>query len=152
MSSAAPSGPKPVSWVLDDTWPLLLGFAVLAVPTIFSLADKSWSRESGAQGPIILFTGGWLLWRRLPELRRLATPGALWITASLMSLSLLAYMFGRAFDNITLEAGGLFGVALAMVQAKIGERLMLRNWFPFFYLAFAVPRSEEHTSELQSHH
>src|SRR5471032_990195 len=108
MSSAASSGPKPFNWVLGDAWPLLLGFAVLAVPTIFSLADKSWSHESGAQGPIILFTGGWLLWRRLPELRRLASPGALWLTVSLMLVSLIAYIFGRAFDEITLEAGCLF--------------------------------------------
>ena len=57
-------------WRAD--WVLVAAFAVLAIPTIVRLANQSWSQESGAHGPIILATGGWLIWRELPQLRQSA--------------------------------------------------------------------------------
>jgi exosortase B len=120
-------------------WPIVIGFAALAIPTAIHLAEQSWSRESGAQGPIIIATGGWLLYRQWQEMRQQARPGPAWLTALVMVVSLAAYAFGRAYDFITLEAGGVFGVGLAILNATIGPRQMLRQWFPLIYLAFAVP-------------
>ena len=55
---------------LVSAWPLFLGLAALAIPTILRLAVQDWSREFGAYGPIVLGTGGWLLWREVELLRR----------------------------------------------------------------------------------
>jgi len=78
MTSAATKEGAPQQTVgLKDAWPLFLGLAVLALPTVMTLADQTWSRESGAHGPIILAAGGWLLWRLMPEFRRDAKPGSL---------------------------------------------------------------------------
>jgi len=43
------------AWIA--AWPLLLGLAVLAGPTLRSLGAQVWTTEAGAHGPIILFTG-----------------------------------------------------------------------------------------------
>lgn len=124
---------------LPNSWPLIIGFLVLAIPTIATLAHQDWTEESGAQGPIILVTGAWLIWRMLPAFERQAAPGNAWVTGFLLTLSLLSYVFGRIVDLITFEAAGLFGVGITMLYAVYGARVMLRNWFPFVYLAFAIP-------------
>jgi exosortase len=120
-------------------WPLLLGFAVLMVPTSFTLADQIWSREAGAHGPIIILTGLWLLWRQLPDLNRDARPGNNILTALLLLATLGLYVFGRSYDFVYLEAGGLYAAALTLIYAEIGFAPMRRNWFPFVYLCFAIP-------------
>jgi exosortase len=118
---------------------MLVGFVILALPTLYNLATQSWNDEAGAHGPIILATGGWLIWRQLPELRAQARPGHLAVTLLLLLPSLALYAFGRAFDFITFEAAGVYGAGLALMHALVGWRLMLRNWFPLLYLSFAVP-------------
>lgn len=122
-----------------EAWPLLVGFAALAIPTAATLGEQVWSKESGAHGPIVLVTGLWLLWRKLPELRGIAKPGAAWLTILMLALALPLYVFGRAYDFISLEVGGLYGVGIAMLHAQFGLRALLKNWFPLFYLAFLVP-------------
>lgn len=122
--------------------PLMLGFAILAVPTIVSLGGQVWSRESGAHGPIVLVTGVWLLWRRAAEFRAGARPGAGWLTALMLALALPLYALGRAYDFISLEVAGLYGTGIAMLHACFGWRVLLNNWFPLFYLAFIIPPPE----------
>lgn len=120
-------------------WVLPVAFALLAVPTAVTLGAQVWSRESGAQGPIVLCTGGWLLWRQADDFRRLGAAGNPATTAFLLALGLAVYVFGRAYDFITLETLGLYGVGLAMLYSKVGSRPIVMNWFPFVYLAFAIP-------------
>jgi exosortase len=139
MTTGVTKRVPPLGLDLAATWPLLVGFAVLAAPTVLSLSNQTWSRESGAHGPIILAAGGWLLWRLAPDFRREARPGSLWLTALLLAVGLLVYAAGRAFDFITLEAAGVYSVGLAMIHDKLGLPVMLKHWFPFFYLAFTIP-------------
>ena len=139
MVGRASAGSERV-WVrLRIDWPLWLGFLVLAVPTITRLATQSWSHEFGAYGPIILATGGWLLWRQAPEFRRLAAPGNPWLVAIVLLTSLLIYVFGRAYDFLTLETTGVYGAGVAMLYSRFGMAVMLKNWFPLLYLAFCIP-------------
>jgi exosortase len=125
--------------ILSQIWPLLIGFSVLAIPTIAALGKQVWSKESGAHGPIILATGAWLMWRALPSLRAVGGAGSPWITALLLTGGLGLYIFGRAFDFISLETLGLYGVGVAMLQARFGMPALFRHWFEFFYLGFAIP-------------
>jgi exosortase len=128
------AGPK-----LSDATFLMVALAVLAVPTAFSLSRETWSSESGAQGPLVLCTGAWLLWRLMPEFRVTAKPGVPIVTAALLALSLGAYVFGRAFDFLTVEVAGVYGAGLTMLYARLGGRAMIKNWFPFLYLGFVIP-------------
>lgn len=120
-------------------WPLLLALAALAVPTVIRLGEQVWSKESGAHGPIVLVTGLWLLWRKLPEMREAAEPGAWWLTTLMLAVALPLYVFGRAYDFISLEVAGLYGAGVAMMHSRFGIRVLLKNWFPLFYLAFLIP-------------
>ena len=53
--------------------------------------------------------------------------------------ALLIYAYGRAFDSVTLEAGGVYCVGLAILNLKVGLRGIKKVWFPLLYLAFAIP-------------
>lgn len=138
MVTAEASDSSRRSTLLISAWPLIAGFAVLAIPTIITLGEQVWSRESGAHGPIVLVTGLWLLWRKADEWRA-AKPERDWLTWVGLSLALPLYAFGRAYDFISLEAAGLYGVALSMLHSQFGLRPMLRNWFPLLYLGFLIP-------------
>jgi exosortase len=121
------------------TWVLLAGAAALGLPTMATLADGAWTQDTGAHGPIVLATSAWLLWRERALIKAEAKPGSLILALPLLFLSLAIYVFGRAYDFDTLEAGGLYAAGLSIAYAAIGVRLMARLWFPLFYLAFAVP-------------
>lgn len=139
MTSAALSGHRRhVNWLVPG-WPLLLALATLAVPTVARLGEQVWSKESGAHGPIVLVTGLWLLWRKLPEMRETAKPGAWWLTTLMLAVALPLYVFGRAYDFISLEVAGLYGAGVAMMHSRFGLPVLLKNWFPLFYLAFLIP-------------
>lgn len=129
---------KPVDRILAAA-PLILIAIVLGGPTIIRLGQQVWSREFGAHGPIVLATGIWLLWRRIPELTasRERAFGAL--TLALAIPSLLVYVVGRAYDLISLEAAGVYGFSLAVLYDRFGLRPLLRNWFPIFYLGLLLP-------------
>jgi exosortase B len=141
MSTAVvePSPPPAKRFGLGPSWPLVLGYIALALPTAYRLATQSWNSESGAHGPIILATGGWLIWRELGEIRRDARPGHWAITTLILVPSLVLYVFGSAYDFLTFEAAGLYGAGLAIMHAVVGWRAMVKQWFPLLYFAFAVP-------------
>jgi exosortase len=120
-------------------WFLLFGVAAIAIPTIMHLSHETWSTESGAQGPIVLATGGWLIWRQWENLSSDSKRGQLSITIALLGVAIITYVFGRAFDFLTAEAAGLYLIGLAAAQAFFSGRAVARNWFPFSYLALAVP-------------
>jgi exosortase len=137
--------PKPARRLGFDAAAILppaLAFAVLAIPTALTLSDQTWATETGAQGPLVLCTGAWLLWRLAPEFRERAVAGQPLVTAAMLVLALASYVFGRAYDFVTFETAGVYGAGLAILYTRLGARLMIRNWFPFLYLAFIIPPPE----------
>ena len=127
---------------LEALRPQLLVIAaglLLAVPTFIRLGQQVWTKEIGAQGPIVLATGAWLVWRRWGAMREAAQPGPLWLTLLGVLVSLPIYVFGRAYDFISLEALGLYGFGLSLLHDRFGLKAMLANWFPLFYLGFLLP-------------
>ena len=139
MDATPASAPAPSRAAWLSHWPFIVGLAVLAGPMLKSLGEQVWSKESGAHGPIILATGSWLLWRQSESFRTYARPASGWLTAIGLVASLAIYIFGRAFDFISLEAAGVYGVGVSMLHALFGVRSLLRNWFPLFYFAFFIP-------------
>jgi exosortase len=120
-------------------WAPLAALLIVGIPTIVRLGEQVWTKEFGAHGPIVLATGVWLLWRRIPALVEEGRPGhfALTLLAALVSLPI--YIFGRAYDLISLEAAGVYGFGLALMHQRFGVVAMLRSWFPIFYLALLLP-------------
>nr|WP_293908091.1 exosortase V [Phenylobacterium sp.] len=111
----------------------------LAGPTFLRLGQQVWSHEFGAHGPIVLATGAWLLWRRIPGMAEAAQRGNPVVTVSLTIAALLVYVVGRAYDLISLEAAGVYGFGVAILYDRFGLRQLLVNWFPIFYLGLLLP-------------
>ena len=139
-----------IAQTLVDAWPLVLGFCALAIPAVQIISTQSWSHEEGAHGPLVLCIAAWLFWRQLPDIRKHAIPGKPWLVVAILLVSLACYVFGQAFDFVTLDAVGLYGVGLAIFYAKFGGQALFRNWFIFFYLLFAVPPPSIWVDEITS--
>ncbi|MGJ3628673.1 exosortase V [Sphingomonas sp. MMS24-JH45] len=136
-AAAAAPPPRPRD-VLRARWPLAAGLLVLAIPTVIRLGRESWSTEIGAHGPIVLATGLWLLFHdglRLDGDPR--APRRWWAVALLPALAL--YVFGRAYDFLSLEAAGLWGAFVALVYLVAGGAALRRRLFPLVYLGFVIP-------------
>ena len=142
-ATATTSSPRPFDSDWRDAavrhWPLFAGFLVLLLPTLYDLGREVWSLEIGAHGPIVLATGLWLVSQRLDDMRSGSSPASPVNVALLMVFALPLYVFGRAYDFISLEAAGLFGIMVALVYQLAGWRALRDNFFPFFYLGFLVP-------------
>ena len=55
------------------------------------------------------------------------------------ALAIVFYVAGRMFDYMTLEAGGLYGVGVAILYTRVGVAGLRTAWFPLLFLAFAIP-------------
>jgi exosortase len=120
-------------------WAPLVVFLLVSAPTFYRLGVQVWSRDIGAHGPIVLATGLWLVWRRLPDMTAEGKPGLLPLTMLGILVSLPIYAFGRAYDIISMEAAGLYGFAVSLLHDRFGFRALARNWFPILYLGLLLP-------------
>jgi exosortase B len=138
MVSVVPVAPD---WrgMFRQHWLLVFAICCVVAPTFYAMARGPWSVESGVHGPIVVATGLWLLFRRLPEMQADMVPGDLRLTALLMALGMPFYVFGRAFDFISLEMFGLLAALLAVMHGFLGMALLRRLWFPIMYMAFVIP-------------
>lgn len=122
-----------------ERWVLILGLSALIGPTLLSVAQQFWSKEAGVHGPIVLATGAWLLLRQRATLMELKEPGHPLIAWGGFALLLPIYVFGRAFDYLSIEVAALLGILLFVFYNYFGFRACKHVWFPIFYLGFLVP-------------
>ena len=111
---------------------LALAAVALAAPTFYRLGVQVWSKETGAHGPIVLATGAWILWREIPKMVKEGRAGLPILTLLGAGISLAIYVFGRAYDLISLEAAGVYGFGIAILHDRFGIRTLLKNWFRYF--------------------
>lgn len=133
------SGGEVSTFIAPGLIALLGGFLILALPTFIGLSREVWIMEIGSQGPIVLATGAWLVYRCLPVLRDATTEHQSWIVALILALALPVYAFGRAYDFVSLEAAGVYAVMLAVAYRLFGWPALRSRLFPFLYLGFLVP-------------
>lgn len=121
---------------------LVLGAAAIAVPTMLFVAQESWTTEQGSHGPIVLFTGLWLLWRQWPAALAVAVRPEDWLWVGVLIVSLALYTFARITQIVELEGYLMYACLLVVLYSIVGARAMQRLWFPLFYLAFIFPPPE----------
>ncbi len=145
MISGTPTAPLPARLGLSDTlapwiphWPVIAAIVIMAVPTFATLGKQVWSTEAGAHAPIVLATGLWLLLRRDD---RVAPGGRIQpaIIALMLMLALPFYIFGHAYDFISLETLGLYLVFLTLYYSVCGIDSVRAHLFPLLYLGFVIP-------------
>lgn len=118
---------------------LLAGLALIVAAPMSYIAQAVWSTESGAHGPIVLFTGGWLAWRLWPAARDVVRPAPAWRVALALAVTLPLYIFSRIVQIIEIQGFLMYAVVLTAVYGLIGGRAMRVLWFPLFYFAFMFP-------------
>ncbi|MDO7843684.1 exosortase [Sphingomonas immobilis] len=120
-------------------WPLIAAGVLVAAPVLYGLATTVWTTEQGAHGPIILFTGLWLLLREGTALRPLFAPGKGWLAAILIVGGAPVLLLGHATGWAALAVAGAYVLLIAALYLVIGGRALARLWFPLVYLAFLIP-------------
>jgi exosortase B len=118
---------------------LLLGLASIAAPTLLFVAQESWSKEQGSHGPIVLFTGLWLLWRQWPDARELAARPRGLVAGVILAACLVFYALSRITQIVELEGYAMYACLLAVLYTLVGAQAMKRMWFPLFFMLFMIP-------------
>jgi exosortase B len=125
---------------LPSWWPVLLGMAVLFVPTLYTLLTGIWSTEEQAHGPIILVLSLWLSYRLWPSVQRLPAYTGPAIVGWLMTVvALLFYILGRSQSITAFEILGCILLLLGVLLIKLGPAALRTLWFPFFFMMFMIP-------------
>ncbi len=118
---------------------VLLGFAALALPTLWNLSTTFWVGDAQGHGPVILGVSLWLLWRSRDRFAALPERAMPILGGLLLALAMVAYVIGRSQAVVQFEVGSLILAAAAIC-------LLLRGWaalrlaaFPLFFLLFLIP-------------
>lgn len=117
---------------------LLFGFAVMYVPTYYTLSQSAWGTDSNGHGPMILGLCFWLLWRERVEILEDA-PSAPLAGSILLLCALLFYIVGRSQAMDTLEVGSQIPCLMGVLLLLRGWHGLKKAWFPVFFLIFMVP-------------
>jgi len=124
------------------------GLAAIVLPTLFSLATNYWSTSNGAQGPIILVSAIWLLWREREHIA--LRPGSIslaWLIALIPPL-LVLYVYARVFSVLTLESLVVYAMLVLLAFYYWGRATMRLEWFAVLYCGFLVRPPAGVTAEL----
>lgn len=125
----------PFDWAV---FVFLLGYAVMYLPTYYTLSQSAWGSDSNGHGPMILGLCFWLLWRDRGEILASASPAPVAGGLCLL-LGLSLYIVGRSQAIDTLEAGSQIPSLMGVLLLLRGWRGLRKAWFPVFFLIFMVP-------------
>jgi exosortase B len=118
---------------------LALGLLLTILPTLYATATQSWTKESGVHGPLVLATAVWLVWRDWDRIVAEAKPGSMWLAVPAVLVGAALYTFGRAYNFLMIEVAALLLALLGIAYAYVGHKVLMRLWFPIFYLIFLIP-------------
>lgn len=121
---------------------LLVGLVAIIIPTMMFVSQESWSKETGAHGPIVLFTGLWLLRRRWVVAKPFMTPAPTLPILLLLSVCLPLFLFARITQIVEIEGYLMYGLVLIALYSAVGHSAMKMMWFPLFYMMFVFPPPE----------
>lgn len=118
---------------------LIVGAAIIVLPTMFQVGQFNWTTEQGGHGPIVLATGVWLLWRELKSSPAERKPGNLAIGMLALAGFLGIFVLARITGILEIEALAMYGALITAGYLLFGGPLIRSIWFPLLYLALALP-------------
>lgn len=139
---------RPRIWAADAVpraevlaWmPIIVGLAVLYVPSLYGLFTGIWSSDEQMHGPIVLSISVWLLYRNWGAMeqaaqgRRPSNWG--W---PIFVFGLLLYALGRSQDILLFEIGSVIWLLVGIILVIRGVEALKAQWFPMFFMLFMVP-------------
>lgn len=118
---------------------VLVGFAVMYLPTYWWAANSIWQSDDHAHGAIILLVVLWLFWQIRQDINAVQPrPASAW-GWPIFVLGLFIYVLGRSQNISILEIGSQIPVlagAVLILQGRPGIRVA---WFPILYIVFMIP-------------
>jgi len=127
-------------------WPVLIGLAVLYLPTYYDLSNGIWNSEEQAHGPIVLVVAAYLIWLKRAVLFTpssagdgRAAPARPLLGWVLLVFGLLLYALGRSQEILLFEVGSQIPVLLGALLITLGMAPVRALWFALFFLLFMVP-------------
>jgi exosortase len=118
---------------------LLIGCAVLVLPTMFQVARETWSTEQGGHGPLVLATGLWAVWRELKAKHPEMHTGKAIPSLLMLGASLTLFVLARITGILEIEGFAMYGAVIAGAYFIVGGAVLRAIWLPLFYLAFTLP-------------
>jgi exosortase B len=123
------------------TWlPIVIGLAVLYVPSLYDLFKGIWSTDEQMHGPIVLGISLWLLYRNWPAMEQAAhgqQPSAWgW---PIFVFGLMLYALGRSQDILLFEIGSVIWLLVGLILLQRGAAALKAQWFALFFMLFMVP-------------
>ena len=118
---------------------LIIGAAIIVIPTMFQVGQFNWTTEQGGHGPIVLATGVWLLWREITTSSAERRPGNALVGALLLAAMLGVYILARITGILEIEALAMYGALITGGYLLFGGKLIRSIWFPLLYLSLALP-------------
>lgn len=115
------------------------GALALFLPTMIDVARLTWTTEQGGHAPIILATGGWLLWRDLQTMRPRIALGDPFVGVPIFGAFLAVYVVARITGILEIEGFGMYATILCGLYLLVGGAVLRALWFPIVYLAAALP-------------
>lgn len=137
MSRFAVTGRCPA--VLREWWPVLLGMAVLYLPTFYDLARGLWNTEEQAHGPFILAVCLYLFWQKRQVFAEGGEAPRTLAGSLTLGFGLLLYAVGRSQEILIFEVGSLIPVLGGTLLITRGWAAVVRLAFPLLFLAFMLP-------------
>ena len=128
-----------VNWL-----PIILGLAVLYLPSLYDLFTGIWSQDEQMHGPIVLGISVWLMYRNwhamelAAENKRTSNWG--W---PIFIFGLLLYAIGRSQDILMFEIGSVIWLLVGLLILERGTAALKAQWFALFFMLFMVPLPSE---------
>lgn len=120
--------------------PVMLGLAVLYLPSLYDLFTGIWADDAQMHGPIVLGISCWLIyrnWSAMLEASRGEQPSAWgW---PVFVFGLLLYALGRSQDILIFEVGSVIWLLIALALLNFGPKALKAQWFALFFMLFMVP-------------
>ena len=134
------AGPDPASMPLVNWLPIILGLAVLYLPSLYDLFTGIWSQDEQMHGPIVLSISVWLLYRNWIAMeqaghgQQVSTWG--W---PFFIVGLILYALGRSQDILLFEIGSAIWLLVGLLLLQRGTAALKAQWFALFFMLFMVP-------------
>lgn len=127
---------RPIDW---SAVLLLIGFAVMFLPTYYNLSQAAWGTDANGHGPMIVALCFWLLWRDREAILSVESRPSPLPAFAFLTVALIFYIVGRSQGIDTLEAGAQIPTIMAGLLLLRGWGAVRKAWFPIFFLIFMVP-------------
>ncbi|QHE75931.1 exosortase B [Hydrogenophaga sp. PBL-H3] len=134
-----PAGASMVTRLLPYL-PIMVGLALLYLPSLYDLFTGIWAQDEQFHGPIVLAISLWLLqrnWARMEEASKGQQPNAWgW---PLVAIALLLYALGRSQGIGIFEVGSVIWLLAGLLLLLRGTSALKAQWFALFFMLFMVP-------------